>query len=289
MFDLKKPTIDDKLWVDELLEKSGFRGADYAFGNIYAWRNVFNTQIGKSGGFLIIRQGDCFIYPAGSGNISDVVSQMKEYCSSKGEPLIICAASKEQTEELSRLYPGETETTANENLFDYIYSSDDLAYLKGKKFHSKRNYINRFNEYNWSYERISAENIAECRELMTLWLEQTGKDDIDEKDAMEEYFSAFDALGLTGGMIRVDGKPVAFTFGEKVNDGTFIVHAEKARTEYSGAFQMINSEFVRQECLGYRFINREEDMGDENLRKAKQSYRPVFLEEKYTVTFGETK
>ena len=95
-----------------------------------------------------------------------------------------------------------------------------------------------------------------------------------------EFFALYKELGLKGGVLKADGKIVAFTVGEPVSDDTFVVHIEKAFADIDGAYPMINQQFVQHECMEYEYVNREEDTGAEGLRKAKLSYRPAFLEEK---------
>ncbi len=104
----------------------------------------------------------------------------------------------------------------------------------------------------------------------------------EEYDVVKEALMCFEELGLTGGLLRKDGEVIAFTLGEPLSDDTFVVHFEKAFPEIQGAYTMINQQFVLAECQNYKYINREEDTGDEGLRKAKLSYHPVILLSKYT-------
>ena len=97
------------------------------------------------------------------------------------------------------------------------------------------------------------------------------------------FLRLFDELDVCGGLLRVDGQAVAFCIGEPVCDDTMVVHIEKALTEYEGAYTMINQLFVEHECQNMTYINREDDAGDEGLRKAKLSYKPAFMVEKGTV------
>ena len=82
----------------------------------------------------------------------------------------------------------------------------------------------------------------------------------------------------------MDNQIVAFTMGEPICSDTFVVHIEKAFPDVQGAYPMINQQFVEHECMQYKYVNREEDIGEEGLRKAKRSYRPVFMVEKGLVT-----
>ncbi len=174
---------------------------------------------------------------------------------------------------------------------DYIYSQQDLATLAGRAFHAKRNHVNRFKAtYRWSYEPVTRENIPECLEVSHEWCMRNGvcedHDVQNEKCAVKAYFEGFEQMGGRGGLLRVEGKPVAFTAGAPQYEGsdTFIVHFEKALADYNGVYATINQLFVENTLGDFAFVNREEDMGLEGLRKAKLSYNPVLLLPKYTVT-----
>lgn len=173
---------------------------------------------------------------------------------------------------------------------DYVYESEKLISLSGKKLHGKRNHINNFIKAypDYQYERINGENREECIELAQNWRKENGCDSDPEKN--EEFcvtlraLKELEDLNLTGGLIRADGRVVAFSIGEKLCNDTFVVHIEKAYADIQGAYPIINQQFVLHEAADYRYINREEDTGAEGLRKAKLSYYPVFLQEKGVVT-----
>jgi len=84
-------------------------------------------------------------------------------------------------------------------------------------------------------------------------------------------------LKLTGGLIRVEGRVIAFAIGEPLNPDTFVVHIEKAFADIQGAYPIINQQFAANAAKDYLYVNREEDTGSEGLRKAKLSYRPDFF------------
>lgn len=100
---------------------------------------------------------------------------------------------------------------------------------------------------------------------------------------VKEAFSHYEALGVKGGAILIDGKVGAFSLGEKLNKDTFVVHIEKANPRIPGLYAAINQEFARNEGAAFSYINREQDLGDEGLRIAKQSYHPSFMIRKYKV------
>ena len=169
---------------------------------------------------------------------------------------------------------------------DYIYETEKLATLAGKKLHAKRNHINKFkNLYpNWTYESLNDENVEDCFQMALKWRNQNGCEDDPEKNSEMcvtlNSLRLFKELELRGGVLKIDGKIVAFSLGEPICDDTFVVHIEKAFADVEGAYPMINQQFVQHECMDYKYVNREDDTGAEGLRKAKLSYRPAFLEEK---------
>lgn len=294
ILDFREPELSDRKWADELLAGSGFRGCIYTFGNNYVWRKVYNIQICRYKDFYMLRNTDHtdgqprFFFPAGRGDLHEAIAVLREYCSGLGVPLMM-TANKQSTEWLIANYP-EVRAEGDRDGFDYVYNSADLAELKGKKYHSKRNHLNRFYENDWSFEPITAANIPDCVSVLDQWLAANSTEpDADkqtEAAVVRESLDNFAALGYTGGMLRVSGEPQAFTFGEKSSEDTFVVHAEKALLNYQGAYTAVNCEFAKTIAGQYRYINREEDAGSPGLRKAKLSYHPAFMEEKYFVTFG---
>lgn len=294
ILDFREPELSDRQWADELLAGSGFRGCIYTFGNNYVWRKVYNIQICRYKDFYMLRNTDHtddqprFFFPAGRGDLHEAIAVLREYCAGLGVPLMM-TANKQSTEWLIANYP-EVRAEGDRDGFDYVYNSADLAELKGKKYHSKRNHLNRFYENDWSFEPITAANIPDCVSVLDQWLAANSTEpDADkqtEAAVVRESLDHFAALGYTGGMLRVSGEPQAFTFGEKSSEDTFVVHAEKALLNYQGAYTAVNCEFAKTIAGQYRYINREEDAGSPGLRKAKLSYHPAFMEEKYFVTFG---
>lgn len=294
MLEFVKVELRDKPRVEEHLRKSGFRGCEYTFGNLFLWGKHYNTEICFAEGLCFEKTGrgkeTMFIYPYGEGNIETAVSLMREYAGQNDCPCVICA-NKLMTERILEKYP-EATAELYRDFCDYVYSADDLENLTGKKFHAKRNHLNRFYENEWSFEPMSSDNIPECLAMNELWRAENVTDDsedarskLTELDVVTRGLELFGELGYTGGVLRVEGEVQAFTFGERSAEDTFVVHVEKALRKYQGAYAAINREFVKSLGGKYRYIDREEDTGSENLRKAKKSYNPVFLEEKFLITF----
>ena len=177
---------------------------------------------------------------------------------------------------------------------DYIYTSEKLIHLKGKKLQSKRNHINRFmRENEWKYKTLTGnpELVRECKSMLDKWMAINSEDkdpSIDYDDfATKIMLENFEYLNLKGGLICVNNEIAAFSIGEVLTKDTVVVHVEKAFTSIHGAYTIMNQQFVINEAADFLYINREEDMGVENLRKAKLSYQPDILLEKYNARFKE--
>ena len=287
--------ITDKERITKALNKSQFMGCEYSFANNMAWRRLGDSQIAFYKDFYIccsFRSEDGiprFFLASGKGSYRDVICSMKEYANSLGKPLEIAGITEPSLKMLSELFSDEFTTDTDEGDWDYIYNSSDLIELSGRKYHSKRNHLARFNELGAEFSIMTEKDFDDCITFSAV--EYNNKTDtsdhsfIAEQYAINTYFNYFNELGLTGGVIRIGGKVAAFTIGEKLNSETFCVHIEKADTNYNGIYAGINNSFAKAAAAGYKYINREEDLGIEGLRKSKLSYHPAFLLKKYTVTF----
>jgi hypothetical protein len=179
----------------------------------------------------------------------------------------------------NRLY-----VTEKEDLNDYVYETERLISLSGKKLHGKKNHVNYFEKtFDYEYEKVTeTSQIKECESLLLKWVDEKTKNiNPIEGDAMKRLFENYNNFDIRGAVIRVDGEIVAMTFGERLTDDTVLIQVEKAREDVRGAYPMINKLFLENEWSDTTFVNREEDMGLEGLRKAKESYYPIFKMRKY--------
>lgn len=180
----------------------------------------------------------------------------------------------------------------NREHFDYVYTSESLGTLAGRKYSKKRNHINQFlKSYTFEYAPLTEALVPNCLALAEVWCEQRlCEDDISllhEFCGIRDALDNFTALEIEGGAIIVDGKVQAFSLGELLNETTAVVHIEKANPEFRGIYPMITRQFSEQRWQGdVEFINREQDLGDQGLRHAKESYYPDHLVEKFTVRFA---
>ena len=224
--------------------------------------------------------------PIGNGDLTKVLDALVEDAHREGEPFCLLGICSGMCSELEAFMPGEFQFTADRDYADYLYLRTDLATLAGKKFQSKRNHVNKFKRtYNYEYTPITPDRIQECLDLEAEWCKANNCDQHEgtgnERRALVYALHNFEELGLTGGILHVDGKIAAFTFGMPINQDTFGVHVEKADTSIDGAYAMINYEFANHIPEQYVYLNREEDLGIEGLRKDKLSYQPAIILEKY--------
>ena len=288
----REPRLEDAAWTKELLQPSGFRSAEYSFTTLFMWRRFYRNQIARKGDTLFIKSQEgadrFFLLPVG-GDMQENLLLLKEYAHDRGHPLKLFITDASYLTLLDSWFPGEFTAEPMRDEFDYLYAAEDLANLQGKKYHGKRNHINSFSEqYAWSYESITDSNTPDVLEMAREWCRQKGNCQDEslrsEKCAIREALAHRQALSLTGGLIRVDGKVVAFTFASPISSEVVDIHVEKALPDYAAAYAVINREFAARELGRYRYINRENDMGIEGLRRAKNSYQPALLLEKYLCT-----
>ena len=287
--------LSDKKWIEELLSYSDFRGSEYTFTNNYNWSKVYELDVARYGDFIVYLMGrserSSYLFPAGRGDLGQVLSQLMEDAQSRGEAFRLHGIQPNQIVLIDELFPGKFVYETNEGSSDYIYLVEKLQTLSGKKLHAKRNHINRFrqNYPDWSYEAISSDNLDEVREMSRQWCKENdceaGGSLADEACAVKCALNNFEALELSGGFIRAGGRIVAFSFGHRISSDTFGVHVEKAFADVQGAYTMINQQFAIHVMDGFTYANREEDMGDEGLRQAKHSYYPEFMYERYRAKY----
>lgn len=292
MLDFKVIELSDRPWITDLLKKSDFRGCEYNFSNNFAWHRLYNTTICRYKDFYISRSmkyGMSFTFPAGSGDYEDLFLVLKREAEEAGSPLTVSSVTDENLSLFEELFEGQYSVSCDESDCDYIYDAEKLRTLSGKKYHQKRNHLARFYENDWEYAPLTEKDFDECIEFAvnSYNLNQSYDDEssVAEQYAINTFMNYFDELELKGGVIHVDGKVQGFTIGDGINSDTFDIHIEKANSDIQGAYTAINNEFAKSATVGYSFINREEDLGLEGLRRSKRSYYPVIMLRKNKVTF----
>ena len=244
----KRTELEDKEIMTKYFDEHPSRSCERTFVNVFLWSRQYPVKWAIVEGAMVFKSEDeghvAYAFPAGTDeHVKRALDKMKTYSEERGYPF--------------------------------------------RMYNVTPNHVNRFRkefEGRWSYESMKKENLEECFQMALKWRKENGcNDDTDKNAEMCVTMNAlrlFEELDLKGGILRIDGKIVAFTIGEPICPDTFVVHIEKAYADVPGAYTMINQQFVEHECMDYKYVNREDDAGSEGLRKAKLSYKPVFMVEK---------
>lgn len=258
---------------------------DYTVGFVMMWKEAINLSYAICDDMLIIKGKffsgrERFYMPCGKGNLKDAVLCIKEYCDENNIPMEFNSISPLYFDELKDFI--DFEYIESRDYSDYVYTAEDLSLLSGRKYHQKRNHISKFKKkYDYKFEIITPKNLQKVqafyKEFVSSVEAQSISEKIERKAAEIALDNIFD-LGMIGAFLEVDEKVVAFTIGEVKHDCLY-VHVEKANREYDGSYTTINNEFVKYcaQYYGINWVNREDDSGDEGLRKAKLSYNPHHL------------
>lgn len=289
MPEFKKLEICDIPMLKKFITLYPSRSSDKAVGSIMMWRNYFDNHYAVYDDTVVLSSmyaGGCsFTYPVGKAP-DKLLDCIEEFCSEHHIKPVFCSLSSTQLELLKSRYADYT-VEADRDWFDYIYKSEDLINLTGKKYAQQRNQIHKFvnDNLDWSFEKIDNSNLNEIKEFTREYefhADKTGSLAVDELELCLEVLDNYDAFGLFGGVLRAGGKIVGYSIGE-ISGDTIFIHIEKADTAYRGCYQMLSNLFLKNFADdSVKFVNREEDCGDEGLRRSKLSYRPLYLLEKYT-------
>lgn len=301
MLELKDINIDDKEMFNRYLKRKCSKNSEFTFTNFYMWRKSYDMKYAIIDDMLCIMPQHAggprsATFPIGfigedgkERDVRPVIERLMRYFEETNQSPLLRLYDEQTVQKLIKAFPGRFLITEDVNYEDYVYDVQQLINLSGKKFHGKKNHVNKFKKtYDWEYQRMTPDNKEECIELFDAW--SRNKEIYDEKgfeeelEAVHELINNWEKLDIVGGCIRVGGEMVAFSFGEPLCKDMAVIHLEHANTDYQGSFAIMNQQFLEHEWSEYRYVNREEDMGIEGLRKAKQSYRPVMMVKKYVAT-----
>ena len=279
----RKLVPEDKDLFDKYKDRTS-KYSEASFVTLFLWDKYYNLHIYEEGGFLFIRftidGKNQYLFPLGEGDVKNAI----ELLFKEEKNINLRFVTDLQKEFLEENFPDKFTFTLREDLCDYVYETERLISFSGKKLHGKKNHMNFFEKtYAYTYETVTKKvAIEECKPLLLKWVDEKTKNlNPIEHDAMEKVFDNFDLFGLVGGIIRIDGEIVAMSFGERLTEDTALIQIEKAREDIRGAYPMICKLFLENEFSDTIFVNREEDMGLEGLKKAKESYCPIFKTLKY--------
>lgn len=298
MIPFHRVSLADKTRYNELYLPVPERGCEYSFANLFLWGR---QEIAFIHGCIVFFSHffgrTVYPYPIGPGDKRAALAEILADARERGIPCRITGITAADREDLEKWFPDTFCFQLMRDTFDYVYSIDALADLKGKKLQKKRNHFNRFraNHPDYRVEPLSCANISRAQHMVNDWYISRRKTDpqgdyLLESLALAKAFRHYDELGMEG-LVLLDGDEVlAVTMGSRMSDISFDIHFEKAREDADGAYPAINCEFARYLRLkhpGLQFLNREDDMGLEGLRKAKLSYYPDHMVEKYWACLTE--
>lgn len=299
VLDFKPITHADMPLIWEFLSREEGRTTDFSYGGLFMWVDYFDYQYAIYKDTLFIkglvendRTKPAFSLPIGSLPLEDSMKILKAYCESHNMPVVLSAVPEYAVDELHDL--GAYYVELLEDWSDYLYDAEMLSSLKGKKMSKKRNHINSFETHNpeWTFTPLNASNIPAVLKFMDIYdneLDEALMGKVESRLArkMIKIMEEGDPVMVGGVLYSSPGKICAFTIGDVKGD-TLYVHIEKATREVNGSYEMINHLFAQYICKNFpqvKFINREDDGGDEGLKRAKESYHPVALLRKYNLIF----
>ena len=292
MIEFQKLALSQKALYEEQLFAEGPRGCEYAFANLYLWGRQSIAQIHGCTGFFSHFYGrSVYPFPIGPGDKEAVLRSYLQDARERGIPCRITAITEADKAHMEAWFPGVFRFRSVRDSFDYVYAIDDLADLRGRKYQKKRNHVNKFRTThpNCRTLPLTRELIPQVQAMVDTWYARREETDptgdyMLEKRALCRAFRHFEELSMEGLVLMEDGEILAMTMGSRLSPDTFDIHFEKAREDVDGAYATINCEFARHLRLAHpelQFLDREEDMGLEGLRKAKLSYLPHHMQEKY--------
>jgi len=280
--EFKNVGLEDRDIIQSFIDRHPAEVCEMNFGNIFIWRNFDHPRFTFINGNLCLLseppdEPPYFLQPIGGGNIPETIRT----CLSVAPRLSRIPAS------FASRYCLGFQCAPDRNNFDYVYETRNLIELKGKKYDGKRNRIRKFErDHVYRYSKLTPDHLPACRRLFEEWFRE--KDATNsmigaQKDAIQEALTHFEALKLAGGAIEVENAIAAFSIGEQLLPDTAVIHIEIVNPRYDGLSQLTNRESIKNEWAAFPFINREQDIGIPGLRRAKTSYYPHHLVEKFDI------
>lgn len=290
--EFKKIKLCDAPKLNAFLQSTDELTCEISFVNLLLWQPLYNSYFCIEDNILFLKtqSGTNEAYSVPFGDVKTGFEKILKHCNNSYPT--VWAQEGRRFREFKNLYGDNYNFIEHRNEFDYIYNSSNLINLSGKKYHSKRNHISAFSkQFDWHYEDITLQNIKEIKKCAELWYGQYDSPLdgglITEMHGINLMLDNMENLGVNGGAIIVDNAVVAFTLGSPINKSVYDIHIEKAIPGFEAAYAVINREFASRNLNGYKFINRENDLGLEGLRRSKLSYKPEIILPKYICTEKE--
>ena len=291
MDDFKPIELIAKDVFDYFFSEDPQQTSELTFTNLFMWSHRYRPKWTRWEDCLLIilhpLDGLPFgLPPVGPGNKRAALDFLAKHLGKLTDEVMVCRVSKDFVEKW--VDPKQYEIIEDRDNSDYVYLTEDLINLSGNKYHGKKNHISRFMKaYEFEYRNLDLDLVQCCLSLQESWCEikDCGESPslMAEDMAIYEALKNYEELDYTGGVILINSLVEAFSLGEMLNPDTAVIHVEKANPEISGLYAVINQLFCKEAWSGVRYINREQDLGIEGLRKAKKSYYPHHMAEKFTL------
>ena len=264
--------------------------SDYSFINLWGWANEYGLQWAWSDSLVWVKQTlpeDIYWAPMGPWDKIDWTTTLNTNDFHVQRFI-------RMPEELVNIWKDkladQIRIEDSRGHWDYVYDTANLIGLRGNKFHKKKNLVNQFTKkYDFNYAPMESDMIEHALGLQTDWCTWRDCESFDtlaaENRVIQQILMHWTELtGITGGVLQVDDTMVAYTVAEQLTDDMLLIHFEKANQDYKGAYQAINQMFVSHSNGNFKTVNREQDLDDNGLRKAKLSYHPTDFLRKYNIT-----
>ncbi|MGB4437741.1 MAG: phosphatidylglycerol lysyltransferase domain-containing protein [Sedimentibacter sp.] len=290
-------SLDDKELIEKYVDKNKLESYEYLFSSLYMWRKLNNVKYAFINDALVIEKneegkGTFYAQPLRYNN-EDLVSIVDTLIERNNDftdrDYLFGDVDENFVENLKKYTDLKFEAIEDVDDSEYVYSTNDLIELKGKKYHGKKNHVNSFEKsYEYAVKSIDNERvIKDCLALLYKWHEEVAvtvdKEMLMEIDAIRDLFSELHFFDLKSIAIYVNDELVGFAVGERVNKKMAVIHVERGEIAYKGVYAFLNKKFLTESFSDTEFINRQEDTGNEGLRKAKQTYHPIKMVKKYLV------
>ncbi len=277
--------LKDKPVFDEFSRRYPPWASDITFTNLFSWRAKYKYEYAVVDDHLLVSYSKdgkrTFYQPVGEDPAGVMVKVLEKHPDSE-----FVRVEKKAAEAM----PDGFRTEEQRDMFDYVYDVKELSELKGTKYAPKRSFVHQCEKYEPSTCILDRDGVKSFLEMQEKWCRMRGcEDDPDlyaEDCAIKEAITNAEELGIFGVCVMIGGRVEAFAIGERLNDDTFVEHFEKGNTEFKGIYQYVLYEFSKAIPGEFRYLNREQDLGIEGLRKAKESYHPVKMVEKFRVSSG---
>lgn len=300
--------IENRQILEEYLNGYEYKTSGLSFSALYMWRDINRFSYDIIGDYMCIsgvshlelEDGIIlpFMFPPltrtggyDKDSLRETIYKAKKHFEKAGQPFSLRLVPFHLMEIIKEACPEICFRDDRPN-YDYIYSTQELIDLKGRAFHGKKNHLNYFKRtYDYEYVELTSDMADDAMEFISEFNKRKEVPAHEmamlkmEEEAMDDVLRNIEKVGYSAGAILIDGKIEAIAIGGKLGKNTITEHVEKANVNFRGLYQAINNEFCKNVAAKAKYINREEDMGIPNLRKAKLSYNPVKLLEKYIGVF----